>query len=208
VDLKGDFDRMTDLQAYMRVSTKRQNRENDTIQNQRRSIERYCATKGYRVVEWYKDPEMSGANRDRPDFKRMLSEIDCADGIVVYDVSRIVRDEDLGEDVMRLMRDKHKMLHQSLTGAFYDFNDAGSRMMFKFWNWYASQERERILARQREGLDRAKDNGKHLGRAYKTINWNRYDELKEAEISNAGIARLLDISPKTLYRRLKERRIV
>jgi DNA invertase Pin-like site-specific DNA recombinase len=196
------------LLAYCRVSTTKQ-KNKDTIQNQHRSIERFCASRGAMVLKWYDEQELSGASADRPKFKQLRSDIlnkkYSANGIIVYDVSRLVRDEDLGEDVMRELRDNDIKLWQSLTGTSLDLHDANQRLMFKFFNWIASDERTRILARQREGIERARENKTHLGRKFKKIDWKMYDEMHEAKICDAAIARMLGIGRMTLYRRLSER---
>jgi hypothetical protein len=47
------------------------------------------------------------------------------------------------------------------------------------------------------------ENGKLLGRKFKVVNQNKYEEYRALKLSDAGIARLMGISPKTLYRRIK-----
>jgi len=82
-------EKQLNLVAYCWVSTEKH-----------RSIERYAAPHGYRIVEWLDEKALSGASRDRPKFQKLLTMIPSPniDGVVIYDVTRLVRDEDLGED--------------------------------------------------------------------------------------------------------------
>lgn len=195
------------LYAYCRVSTIRQ-KDKDTIQNQHQSINAFAAANGIQIVEWFDEKALSGANPERPRFKelreRLKNSPDIA-GVVVYDVSRLVRDEDLGEDTMRDFRDNKKLMYQSLTGTYYDFSDSGQRFQYKVFNWFASEERMRSKARQREGIIRAHEKGVHLGKPFKTINWAMYDEMKAANLKDAQCARMLKVDQHTLARRVADR---
>ena len=68
---------MTTMRAvgYTRVSTERQaTEEKVSLEQQRAEIESHCAAKGYRITGWYSDVG-SGASKRRPEFQRMLRDI-------------------------------------------------------------------------------------------------------------------------------------
>lgn len=81
---------------YCRVSTDDKDQTNDT---QERVCREWCESKGFIVLDIYKDEE-SGTTLDRKDFSRMLSRIMLSrdvDYIVAYDQSRITRGEDFND---------------------------------------------------------------------------------------------------------------
>ena len=71
----------------------------------------------------------------------------------------------------------------------------------------AEQERLTIRNRQREGIDAARKNGKHLGRPklIKPENWNEvYKAWKENEITARQAMRQLGVSKNIFYKWIKE----
>ena len=67
--------------------------ESMSISNQRKILEDYVAEKGWTLVETYVDDGYSGTNFERPDFKRMIRDIENGhiDCVVVKDLSRLGR---------------------------------------------------------------------------------------------------------------------
>ena len=61
--------------AYMRVSTEKQAEEGNGLDSQRRDIENYCRKNELVITDWYIDDGYTGANMDRPELQRLVS--DC-----------------------------------------------------------------------------------------------------------------------------------
>ncbi|MCG8272739.1 recombinase family protein [Aquamicrobium sp. NLF2-7] len=83
--------------SYLRVSTGRQAESDLSIPDQRRQIERYCAARGWTIVEDYVEPGSSATDDHRPAFQEM---IDAALApppmfsiILVHSFSRFFRDQ-------------------------------------------------------------------------------------------------------------------
>ncbi len=79
--------------GYLRCSTDRQEQ---SLGDQRRTIEAYAHRDGYHLVRWYEDDAISGASADaRAGFKQMLAEARSPDRawrfVLVFDVSRFSR---------------------------------------------------------------------------------------------------------------------
>lgn len=68
--------------------------ESNSIVNQKRMLEQYASQNGYDNVAHYTDDGWSGTNFDRPDWKRMLADIEAGKvgTVIVKDMSRIGRD--------------------------------------------------------------------------------------------------------------------
>ncbi len=73
--------------------------ESESIQNQKSMLLRYALEQGYAVYGIYCDEDYSGADRDRPDFNRMLQAAARRefDTILVKTQSRFTRDMELAE---------------------------------------------------------------------------------------------------------------
>ncbi|MCK4774482.1 MAG: recombinase family protein [Candidatus Krumholzibacteria bacterium] len=83
--------------GYLRRSTDKQEQ---SITDQRREIERYASENGLQMVDWYVDDARSGTNSaKRPDYNRFLCDIEHRDRgfdvILVYDLSRLTRENPL-----------------------------------------------------------------------------------------------------------------
>ena len=82
--------------AYARLSREDGDRaESDSIINQQRVIEDYCASRSeLRIAEHYADDGYTGTNFDRPAFQRMLTDLQAGkvNCVVVKDLSRFGRD--------------------------------------------------------------------------------------------------------------------
>lgn len=68
--------------------------ESNSITNQKDILGRYAKQHGYRNPQFYIDDGYSGTNFNRPDFQRMMSDVDDGkiDTIIVKDMSRLGRD--------------------------------------------------------------------------------------------------------------------
>ena len=68
--------------------------DSNSIVNQKKMLEDYAKQNGYTNIEHFTDDGYSGGSFDRPDWKRMIAEIE--DGsigtVIVKDMSRIGRD--------------------------------------------------------------------------------------------------------------------
>ena len=69
--------------------------ESVSIGHQRSLIESFCRDQGIDIIGFYTDDGYTGTNFDRPDFKRMMEDIERgkANTIIVKDISRFGREE-------------------------------------------------------------------------------------------------------------------
>jgi DNA invertase Pin-like site-specific DNA recombinase len=146
--------------AYGRVSTKDQ-----TTENQRLEIE----AAGYAVDYWYADEGVSGkvSAMQRPQFVAMLAKIRDGETLVVSKLDRIGRDaQDVGATIKALKARKIKVIVLQL--GTLDLTSPAGKMMLTMLAAVAEMERDLLVERTHAGLERAKAEGKTLGRTPKT----------------------------------------
>lgn len=196
---------MTDkLFAYYRVSTKDQ-ADKGTEENQEQSINDFLTGKDVNVVCTFFDP-LSGADNDRPQYKEMMSRLHEVAGICVYDPDRLSRDFETGLKFMFDLKHQGKKLYVSRTGTITDFSKDEDQLIHAIKAWVSEQERKKIKARQADGIKRYIAKEKRWGPRRKEVNWKHYDEYRGYGISHASIAKMMDMSPATLWRRIKSRK--
>lgn len=146
---------------YLRVSTGEQ-----TTDNQRRDLKKVARQRGWEIVAVYEDAGVSGAKgRDRrPQFDAMLKDAVRGkfDVLAVWAVDRMGRSL---QDLVATLSDLHGagvdlFIHQQAI----DTLTPSGRAMFQMLGVFAEFERSMIQERIRAGLERAKADGKVLGR--------------------------------------------
>ena len=68
--------------------------DSNSIQHQKEMLERYCKENGYTNYRFYVDDGYSGTNFERPDFKRMIADVEAGTvkRVIIKDMSRFGRD--------------------------------------------------------------------------------------------------------------------
>ena len=69
------------------------NIESSSIASQKKYLTEYATKNGYKIFDTYIDDGYSGTDFDRPDFKRMISDVEKGfiDAVIVKDLSRLGR---------------------------------------------------------------------------------------------------------------------
>ena len=190
--------------AYIRVS-----QEGERPENQRLAIEGWAKRNGVVVVGFFIDEAVSGAvpPRQRSQYSAMLRfcESNNIKTIVFYDVSRLGRNlEETLYELKRLLEEGYNVYF-----VYPEFLNQMNDPMFKKFvvsmlAWFAELYRYDIVQRTKAGLERAKREGKRIGRPRKEVDIGKVLELRRKGVSFKDIARLMSVSYSTLKRRLKE----
>jgi len=152
---------------YLRVSKHEQ-----TIENQRIELERVAKAKGWKVIATFKDEGVSGAfgREVRAQYDLMLKQGVQAkfDVVLAWDVSRLSRSL---VDLVTTLDELHACgidlyLHQQAI----DTTTPAGKAMFQMCGVFAEFERGILSERVKAGLNRAKEEGKTLGRPMKFAN--------------------------------------
>lgn len=144
--------------GYLRVSTDEQ-----SVEAQRHSIERK-----HRIDDWFADEGVSGAVKalQRPAFVKLFDFVRSGDTLIVAGVDRLGRDTlDVLATVEALQAKGVSII--SLREGF-DLSTPMGKAMLTMLAAMADLERSNIKSRQMAGIERAKAEGRALGRA-KTI---------------------------------------
>jgi len=151
------------IAIYARVS---KSDESQDTGNQVAPLRDYARALGGEVYKEYID-EASGGNGDRSGFLRMLEDADRRqfDLLLVWSLDRLSR-EGISNTLGYLERLKRGGVSlKSLQEAWLDTRDEGiGQLLLAIFSWVAQQERRRIVDRTKAGLDRARREGKKLGR--------------------------------------------
>jgi len=149
----------------MRVS---KNDESQSPENQRSPLERMAESLGLIIVNTYVDLA-SGGSSNRPQFQQMLKDARDRkfDIILVWSLDRFSR-EGMNCTLNYLSKlEEYNVGLKSLQESWLDTSDKGlGQLLIAIFSWVARQERERISERTKAGLQRAKANGKILGRHF------------------------------------------
>ncbi len=179
---------------YVRVSSKEQV-EGYSIGEQIERLKAYCAAMGWTIVAIYIDPGHTGANMDRPDLQRMISDVEEGgiDKVVVYKLDRLSRSQ---KDILYLVEDiflKNNTDFVSMQESF-DTSSPFGRAMIGILAVFAQLEREQIKERTVMGKEARAKEGKWGGGSTEPIGYdydipndllviNEYEKMQLLELS-------------------------
>jgi len=153
---------MKNAALYMRVSTGDQ-----TVENQRHRLKEYARLRGWEVIKEFSDEGISGAQERRPSLDLLLQEVRDPkrgwDIVLSYKLDRIGRSLPHLIQIIEEMK-KHNVQFVLSDDPSFDTTTPHGKLMFTFFGAIAQYERELNKERQREGIKRAKREGKNCGR--------------------------------------------
>ena len=187
---------------YARVST-----DSQTTDNQINELNRVAELKGYKIVHTFKDEGISGSKgRDeRKGFDELIKGAvkKDFDMILCWSVDRLGRSL---QDLVSFLNEIHSVncdlyIHQS----GIDTSTPSGKMMFQMCGVFAEFERGMIRERVISGQNRAKEQGKHIGRPT-NLNDGLVSSIKFMREKGMGIGRIakdLKVGVGTIYRVLR-----
>ena len=146
---------------------------------------------------------------DRVQFEMALDFVRQGDVLVVTRLDRLARSTADLLRILAVLEGKGVGLHiLDFGGTEMDTQSPTGKLMLTMFGALAQFERELMLVRQREGIERAKAAGKYRGRvptARRRLPEMR--EMAEAGLTPPEIANRLNLSRASVYRLLKEDRL-
>lgn len=199
---------MTNIYGYVRVSSMDQNED-----RQLRAMSELSIPKKNIFVD-----KQSGKDFERPQYKKLVKKLKAGDLLYVLSIDRLGRNyediqkqwriltKDIGIDIcvidMPLLDTRNG---KDLMGTFI------ADLVLQILSFVAQSERENIKKRQAQGIAAAKAKGVKFGRPEKSVPDNFSKLIWEWEKNNLSFSELLklcDMSTATLYRRLREYRLM
>jgi DNA invertase Pin-like site-specific DNA recombinase len=188
---------------YTRVSTLDQ-----TIDNQLIELRDHCSEMGWEIVREYADEGLSGtlSREKRPALNSLIRDAyrKRFDSVVCWDISRIGRS--MKELILFLSDMKDRGIGICSVRQGFDTSTSMGEIMFQFVGILSSWEREMIRERTLAGLERARRDGKTLGR--RKVTNDRMTaaiiELRNDKKSIREIASEVGVSTATVQRELKK----
>lgn len=140
--------------AYIRVSTTEQ-----TVENQKQAIEKI-----YKVDKWFADEGVSGlvVASDRPAMRECLEYLRAGDTLVVAAIDRLGRNTVNVLETVKVIQEKGAEVVSMREG--FSLSTPIGKAMLTMLSAVAELEISNLKERQMAGINRAKAEGKHLGR--------------------------------------------
>jgi putative DNA-invertase from lambdoid prophage Rac len=189
------------ISAYIRVSTDRQDRD-----NQRFEILKFIDERKWTIDRWCEETVSSRKSlRDR-ELGELLDGLREDDVLVVTEISR------LGRSLMEVMTILHSCMERgvrvySIKEAFELGDNINSKVLAFAFGLSAEIERRMISQRTKEALARKKSEGVKLGRPRGSLSSNtklsgkddQIVELLSKSVSITSIAKIMGVSRGTVY---------
>ena len=197
--------------GYIRVSTMHQNLENQQIE-----IERFASQNGIQVDEWIEE-KISGTKKPeaRKLGKMLMNRCKEGDLVICTEISRFGRSLIMIMNILQYFLEKNIQVW-TIKDNYRLGNDIQSKVLAFAFGLSAEIERQLIAERTKLGLNRAKSEGKHIGRKqgrksdyYKLSPHDKYilEEIKRGR-SKLSLSKELGVTWVTMSRhveRLTER---
>lgn len=170
-----------------------------TTENQRPDVERMLKARGVEIVKRYVTEESSV--KDRVTFERMMREAHEGEFNVlgIWSIDRFGRSM-VGNMQAVLELDRRGVEVASVREPWLDTRGPVRELLIAIFSWVAEQERRRLVERTRAGMERAKRQGKRIGRPPAAVNMTIARALRKDGASEREIAKRLGVSRTTLRR--------
>jgi DNA invertase Pin-like site-specific DNA recombinase len=198
--------------GYVRVSTtdKRQ-----TVENQKLGISEFCRGRKLHVDDWIEANASSRRDTKQRRIDELLNRLKSGDILIVSELSRLARSVgQIAILVDTLLRNEVRVIcikeGIDLNGA----QNIQSKVMVTMFSLFAEIERDLLSERTKEGLRRARAQGKLLGRPKGSLGKSKLDG-KETEIrrylalgvNKTNIARIYQVGWTTLDHFIRTRNL-
>ncbi len=153
------------VDLYMRVSTDRQAKEGDSLEEQENELKKFCDYRNFQVRNVFIERGKSGKNTNRPEYQNLIADIKAQkiNAVVVKKIDRLSRSLLDFEDFMNLLQ-KHEIEFISLRESF-DTTTALGKAMLRITLVFAQLEREQTAERIKDVMDYRASQGLYNGSA-------------------------------------------
>jgi len=133
---------------------------------------------------------------------------DRVDAVLVYELSRVGRTFWDTLDAIKAIELYAPLISCSPRETFLQSTETSIRkLMIGILTWVAEREREMLVQRTKDGMTRAKNSGKLIGRPSKKLDKDNLIRLLAKQVPRTEIARNLGVCKATLYKELRKHEI-
>jgi putative DNA-invertase from lambdoid prophage Rac len=183
--------------VYLRTSTDRQ-----FTDNQRPGVLRLAEARGFEVVEVFE--EQLSAAKHRPAWTALREGAHRGDykAVIIYALDRLGRSM-VGNVQEVLALDRIGVEVVSVREPWLDMGGPVRTLLIAILSWVAEEERRQIASRSKLGVERARREGKRIGRPPVSIDIELATTLKKDGLSLREIAKRLGVSRSVVHRVLQ-----
>jgi site-specific DNA recombinase len=135
------------VDLYIRVSTERQAKEGDSLEEQESELKKFCEYRGFKINRIYIERGKSGGNTNRPEYQKLIKDVEQKriKAVIVKKLDRLSRSL-LDFEQFMLVLQKNEMEFISLKENF-DTTSAMGKAMLRVALVFAQLEREQTAER-------------------------------------------------------------
>lgn len=196
------------IRIYCRCSTDDQN-----VKSQKHELEKWVSLHAPQSqMRWYEDEGFTGSNASRPAYQKLMKEVKTGDTVLCFAVDRMTREGIVATLHLRQTLKAKGAKLVSVTEPWLSDDNPASEIVTAVLAWAAEQERKRLLARQRAGIEARRDpvtkkcpwGGRKAGTRIKVSMEKEklVQKLHGEKTPVAVIARMTSLTRKTVYRLL------
>jgi putative DNA-invertase from lambdoid prophage Rac len=180
--------------AYIRVSTLGQHTD-----NQRPAVMRLAEARGLEVAQVFE--EQVSAAKHRPQWQALKDSAHRGEfqAVVIYALDRLGRSM-VGNVQEVLTLDRLGIEVVSVREPWLDMGGPVRTLLVAILSWVAEEERRQIACRSKLGVERARREGKRIGRPPAPVDLVRALQLRGQGLSVRRTAEELGVSPSVLHR--------
>lgn len=188
--------------AYLRVSTKKQD-----VENQKNEINKFAHERGMEIKKWHKEVVSGKCDKNSRKLGRIIKNMKKDESLIVSELSRLSRTAFESIEILNSCLKKKVNLH-CVKENYSCTDDLPSIILGFISSLFSQMERNLIGQRTKEALARKKKEGVVLGRPIGSSKiWLRLlgekekiKELLDQKIAKSKIAIIFRISRVTLYK--------
>lgn len=198
------------IYGYIRVSTDRQN-----VENQRFEIENYCKERGVKIYNWIEETISGTKKVDERKLGKLLNRLKKDDILICAELSRLGRNMFMIMSILNYCMEKEIKVW-TIKDNYRLGDDLTSKILAFAFGLSAEIERNLISQRTKEALAKKRADGVILGRPkgkkssyYKLTGKEKIiEELLAKKIPKKQIAKILDVNRNTLSSFIKNNNII
>ena len=163
----GSLNKIYNVAIYIRLSREDddKNFESESITNQKSLLSQYAKENNLRIYDYYVDDGFSGTNFDRPDFKRLLNDIELGrvNMVITKDMSRLGRDYIGTGNLIEKYFPEHNVRYIAVTDNIDTFLDSSNNDIAPFKAIMNDMYAKDISKKIRSSLKAKMKDGKYVG---------------------------------------------